>query len=65
MKKQVDVYAHGSKENLLEIGEQLGLTGEVLRMFSFAADDVKLTLSVDMETGVAEIVAVDGRDLEA
>jgi hypothetical protein len=44
-------------------GDDIGLYGEALRMFSFAACEVRLTLEVDSGTGEAKIVAVDGREI--
>ncbi len=61
--KRVVVYVHGSRDSMYEQGEELGLIGEALRMFSFAASELKLDLEVNEVTGEAEIVAVDGRAL--
>lgn len=58
---KVTLYAHGSKENVWEAGEKLGLTGDALSMFSHAIDEVKLTLTVHKNTGIATITHVDGR----
>lgn len=61
--KIVEIYVHGSRDSNWEQGEKLGLTGEALRMFSFFCE-VKLSLSVNMETGEAKIIAVDDRPLQ-
>lgn len=61
MIKEVDIYVHGSDESMYELGDELGLRDEVLRMFSFAATEFKITLRVDLKTGLAEAVALDGR----
>jgi len=61
MKKVVDVYVHGSDETCWNAGEKLGLTGEVLSMFSHACDEFKVTLEVDTDTGLATLTHVDGR----
>lgn len=55
------VYLHASRESMWEKGEELGLSGEALKMFSFACTEVRVDLSVDEGTGEARIVAVDGR----
>lgn len=60
MLKTVEVYVHGSRESNLNKGLEIGLTGEALSLFSHATDEVKLTLEVDMDTGLAKTVAVDG-----
>jgi hypothetical protein len=55
------VYLHASAEHMIETGEKLGLTGEVLRMFRHACTEVEVTLDVDTNTGLVTIIAVDGR----
>lgn len=55
------VYVHGSDETMWDLGEKLGLKGEVLSMFSHAADEFKLGLEVDEKTGLATVVSIDGR----
>ena len=55
------LYVHGSRDSAYDVGHKLGLTGEALKMFSYAAIEVKLTLSVDAETGHATITHVDDR----
>jgi hypothetical protein len=60
MGRTVDVYVHGSKEEMWSAGERLGFTGEALQMFRHAAVEVKLTLEVK-DDGSARIIAVDGR----
>jgi hypothetical protein len=47
---KTEVYAHISRESLYEIGTEIGLTGEALKMFTYF-EEVKLTLLVDKETG--------------
>jgi hypothetical protein len=53
------IYAHASKESVIEIGERLGLRGDALRMFAFAGTEVALELEVAVD-GSSRIVAVDG-----
>jgi len=45
-------------------GQQLGLTGEALKLFSFVACEIELTIDVDEKTGDAVIVAVDGKQVK-
>lgn len=61
---RADIYVHSSRDSMWNKGEQLGLTGEALKLFSFVGCEVKLTIEVDETTGDAVIVAVDGRNLE-
>lgn len=61
---RADIYVHSSRDSMWNKGEQLGLTGESLKLFSFVGCEVKLTIEVDETTGDAVIVAVDGRNLE-
>ncbi len=59
----VIVYLHADRENMWNIGEKLKLKGDVLKMFSFAACEVKIKLEVNTETGEATIVEVDGKQI--
>lgn len=61
---KTDVYVHGSKDEMWEKGEELGLTGDALRMFSYTATEVKLTIDVDEKTGESTIIAVDDKPLK-
>lgn len=63
MTKDVEIYVHGSRESMWELGTKLKLTGEVLRFFSFAAEEFKITLRVDLETGDAFPIAINDREL--
>ena len=58
------VYLHGSKDTMWELGEKLGLSEEAVQKFKWACCEVKIELEVNPETGDAEIVAVDGRELK-
>ena len=57
----VTVYLHGNDERMWNTGEQLGLTGEALGMFSHACDELELELEVDTSTGLAKVIKIDGR----
>lgn len=61
---RTDIYVHSSRDSMWNKGEQLGLAGEALKLFSFVGCEVKLTIEVDETTGDAVIVAVDGKKLE-
>lgn len=56
--KIIDTYVHGSKEYGSMVGEEIGLTGDALDMFSYLNYEVKLTIKV-WKTGNYEIIAVD------
>lgn len=58
-RSQIDIYLHSSKESNCDKGEALGLKDEALERFMYAAYEVKLTYSVDMETGEYTMLAVD------
>jgi hypothetical protein len=60
----INIYLHSDKESNRETGEEYGLSGEALRSFAYAGDEVRLTLEVDPETGDYKIIAVDGRKVE-
>ena len=48
---------------MYEAGEALGLTGDVLRMFSYTCCEVEVEIEIDMKTGESIILRVDGRTL--
>ena len=62
---RTDIYIHSSKESMYEKGVEIGLKGEALRRFVFAASEVKLTIDVDAKNGKSSIVAVDDKPLSA
>lgn len=64
MKKTGLAYIHADKLSMREIGEELGMTGEPLSMFRHALAEVEIFFEVDMETGLIEIIKVDGHRLE-
>ena len=58
---RVIAYASASRESMYAIGEtKLGLSGESLDYFSFALTEIKVELEVNLSTGAAEVVAVNG-----
>ena len=59
------VYVHSTHDQMYYKGVELGLTGDALEMFKFACSDVRVELSVEPKTGVARIVSVDERKVEA
>jgi len=59
------VYLHSSKEQMYEIGTKIGLSGQALDLFLFACCEVRLEVLVHPLTGVATIVSVDERKVEA
>lgn len=54
------LYLHGEDESFYSIGEELGLTGEALIMFSGALYEVEFEVEVDTNTGIINILSVDG-----
>lgn len=48
-----------------EKGEEIGLSGDALQMFRHALDEVEMELEVNMTTGLARIVGVNGNPVEA
>jgi hypothetical protein len=63
--KEVTLYLHSTKERMLTIGEGMGLSGEALDRFKYAASEVKFTLLVDEVSGNAEIIKVDDRTVRS
>lgn len=59
----ITAYLHSSKESMLDRGAEAGLKGRALENFRYALYEVEFTLKVDEETGVAEIIEVNGRHL--
>lgn len=60
---RTNVYLYGNRDLMWQEGERLGLTGEALKMFSYACYEVKVTLEIG-DGGEANIVAVDDRELK-
>lgn len=61
---RTDLYLHRSKDENHEEGTAIGLQGDALDMFLYACAEVKLTVDVDMATGLANIVAVNNMPLD-
>lgn len=64
MRKSVDIYVHDS-EQMWEKATELGFIEgtDAHAMARHAADEFKITLEFDMETGRARVVAIDGREV--
>lgn len=60
----VTAYVHSNKESMGDLGEEIGLRGEALQMFLHALNEVTCLIHVDTETGLADIVAVNGKYLK-
>lgn len=58
---RIVTYIHSDKDAMLDIGFKAGLRGEALRLFKYAATEVKIELLVDPTTGEAVIDRVDDR----
>jgi hypothetical protein len=61
---QTKMYLHGDKDSNRETGEELGLSEEALRKFSYALYEVEFDVEV-LEDGTVSILAVDGKALAA
>ena len=62
---QIKMYRHGDKDSNWAQSEELGLSGEAARNFSYALLEVEFDVVVNFLTGDVEIIKVDGRTLEA
>ena len=58
------IYLHNDKENGYEVGEELGLTGEALKMMAYACYEVKIEGDVNPKTGEFKITHCNGRELK-
>lgn len=58
--KTCTVYLHANKEEMSELGKEIGFEGEVLAMFRHALTEVEIEISIDENTGIATITKVDG-----
>jgi hypothetical protein len=61
--KRVKLYVHGSKEAGYDKGEELGLTGDALRTFSYWGTEITFEADVNMETGEVTLLSVDGQKI--
>lgn len=61
---EIVVYVNSCKESMYDKGLELGLEGEILSNFSYCCYEVKLTLQVDVKTGLSKIIKVDDRLVE-
>lgn len=62
-KGQVTIYFNSSKEENYNTGVECGLTGKALDMFMYALYEVKFECVLNMDTGEAIILKVNGREL--
>jgi hypothetical protein len=64
-KTTIDVHLHADGDYMYSKADQLGLTGEAARDFSFIGYEHKLTFEVDLANPKdAKLIAVDDRKLE-
>ena len=54
------LYLYSEKEDMVEEGEELGLTGDALDMFRHTLAEVKFDVETDTETGESFAIAVNG-----
>jgi hypothetical protein len=59
----IKLYLHGDKETAYAAGERAGLTGDALRMFSYASSEHVVEYIVKRETGEASPEIFDGCSL--
>lgn len=55
--KTAEVYVHGSKENMWDIGTELGLDGEALNLFRYALYEVAIEISVNRD-GAYKVLSI-------
>ena len=60
-KKIMKAYLNSSKSNMIDLGENNGLSGQALENFAYALYEVEFDLEVDDQTGDSKILKVDGR----
>lgn len=63
--ERVKVYLHSNKEEMYDIGYKLGMRDEVLHRFQGALYEVEFTLGVNLKTGKAIILEVEGIKLSS
>jgi hypothetical protein len=59
----IKMYLHSDKESNYQKGSDLGLTGDVLRNFTYALYEVTFDVEVNRKTGEVKIISVDGHKL--
>lgn len=62
---RTEIFVGTNKETMRDKGIELGLEGAALAMFMYACLEVVLDIVVEKDTGLASIVGVDGKALEA
>jgi len=63
--KTIALYLHANKEMNWDVGKKAGLTGDALRTFLFAGDEHEIIYVVNMTTGAATAISIDGRKIES
>lgn len=54
--KIITDYLHSDKDSMYELGAEIGLKEDALRIFVYALYEVEVTMEVDMETGRAKAI---------
>lgn len=62
-KIKTNITVNSEKDANWDKAEELGLKDDAARNFAYTAMELKLTLEVDIETGNAQIVAIDDVEL--
>lgn len=57
------MYLHSSKESNMSLGEELGLSEQVIENFKYALCEVALEVEIDETTGDTKILSCDGKAL--
>jgi hypothetical protein len=60
---QAKMYFTREKEENNHLAERMGLEGEALDYFKYAFSEVECEIKVNTETGEAELLKVDGKEL--
>ncbi len=54
------MYMHSSKESMIDVGEDIGLSEEAMKTFIYTGNEIKLEIRVHPLTGVTKCYAVNG-----
>jgi len=58
------MYIHGSREDCAQKAEEIGLEGEAAKRFWYALEEFEAELEVNMETGRAKLLKIDGMEVK-